>query len=245
MSPTGHSKQGSPRTPTRHPSHAAATVAPCSFSRGERAGVRGWFRRLNRRNLLTVPGGPNGRLALGLFAVVALMVGLSFAAVPLYRIFCAKTGWAGTPQRAASASNAIAPETVTVRFDANVTPGLPWTFEPMQPEMTLHVGENRLAYFRATNRSKDTVTGSAVFNVSPDIMGQYFTKIQCFCFTEQTLKPGETAEMPVSFFIDTAILKDRDAKTVRDMTLSYTFFKVQKPTRDQAASAPAKTQNPG
>ncbi len=184
----------------------------------------------------------NGRMALGLAAVAAVMVGLSFAAVPLYRIFCQKTGWAGTPQRAASAPEAIAPETVTVRFDANVTLGLPWIFEPVLPEVTLHVGENKLAFFRAVNLSKETVTGSAVFNVSPDIMGQYFTKVQCFCFTEQTLKPGEAVEMPVSFFIDPAILNDRDAKTVRDMTLSYTFYKVRKP--QQADAAPA-IQYPG
>ena len=180
----------------------------------------------------------------GCVAVVAVMVGLSFAAVPLYRIFCQKTGWAGTPQRAASAPKTIAPETVTVRLDANVTPGLPWSFEPVQPKLTLHVGENKLAFFRAVNRSKETVTGSAVFNVSPDIMGQYFTKVQCFCFTEQTLKPGEAVEMPVSFFIDPAILEDRDAKTVRDMTLSYTFYKVQKPQREQADAA-SRIQNPG
>jgi len=186
----------------------------------------------------------NARLAFGLVAVVAVMVGLSFAAVPLYRIFCAKTGWAGTPQRATAIPNSVAPETVTVRFDANVTPGLPWSFEPVQPELTLHVGDNKLAFFRAVNRSQETVTGSAVFNVSPDIMGQYFTKVQCFCFTEQTLKPGESVEMPVSFFIDPAILNDRDAKTVRDMTLSYTFYKVQKPQREQADAAPA-IGNPG
>ncbi len=186
----------------------------------------------------------NGRMALGLLAIVAVMVGLSFAAVPLYRIFCQKTGWAGTPQRAASAPKTIAPEMVTVRFDANVTSGLPWTFEPVQPELTLHVGESKLAFFRAANLSKETVTGSAVFNVSPDIMGQFFTKVQCFCFTEQTLKPGEAVEMPVSFFIDPAILKDRDAKTVRDMTLSYTFYKVQKPKREQADAAPA-IRSPG
>ena len=184
----------------------------------------------------------NGRMALGLVTVVAVMLGLSFAAVPLYRVFCQKTGWAGTPQRAASSPKTVAPETVTVRFDANVTPGLPWSFEPVRPKLTLHVGENRLAFFRAVNRSKDTVTGSAVYNVSPDIMGQYFTKVQCFCFTEQTLKPGEAVEMPVSFFIDPAILKDRDARTVRDMTLSYTFYKVQKP---QQADASSRVQNPG
>jgi cytochrome c oxidase assembly protein subunit 11 len=188
-------------------------------------------------------GSGNRRTALGLVALVAVMVGLSFAAVPLYRIFCAKTGWAGTPQRAAAAPETVASDMVIVRFDANVTPGLPWRFEPVEPELTLHIGENKLAFFRATNLSKETVTGSAVFNVSPEIMGQYFTKVQCFCFTEQTLKPGEAVEMPVSFFIDPAILQDRDAKTVRDMTLSYTFYKVQKPRREQA-DATLRTQNP-
>ncbi len=181
----------------------------------------------------------NGRTALALIAVVVLMAGLSFAAVPLYRIFCERTGWAGTPRRAAAAPAAAAKETITVRFDANVAQGLPWTFQPAQTEMTLRIGESTLAFFRAGNRSNETVTGSAVFNVSPDIMGQYFTKVQCFCFTEQTLKPGESVEMPVSFFVDPAILKDRDARTVRDMTLSYTFHKVQKPRRNaRAAFAP-------
>jgi cytochrome c oxidase assembly protein subunit 11 len=181
----------------------------------------------------------SNRLVAGmLVAFVAFMIGLSFAAVPLYRIFCAATGYAGTPQRAASGPGAAYPETVTVRFDANVAPGLPWSFEPVETGLTLHIGENKLAFFRATNKSKETVTGSAVFNVSPDQMGQYFTKVQCFCFTEQTLLPGESVEMPVSFFIDPAILRDSDARTVRDMTLSYTFYKVQK-TALQPASVPA------
>jgi cytochrome c oxidase assembly protein subunit 11 len=195
----------------------------------------------------------NRLLAAGLVGFVAFMTGLSFAAVPLYRMFCAATGFAGTPQRAARASEKVYPETVTVRFDANVAPGLAWSFEPAEPSLTLHIGENKLAYFRAVNLSKETVTGSASFNVSPDLMGRYFTKIQCFCFTEQTLKPGETAEMPVSFFIDPAFLRDRDAKTVRDMTLSYTFYKVQKPAPAPAADGAAgradasavNTQNPG
>jgi cytochrome c oxidase assembly protein subunit 11 len=195
----------------------------------------------------------NRLVAASLVAFVAFMIGLSFAAVPLYRMFCAATGFAGTPQRAAAASKQVFPETVTVRFDANVAQGLPWSFEPAEPALTLHVGENKLAFFRAVNLSQEKVTGSAVFNVSPDLMGQYFTKIQCFCFTEQTLKPGETVEMPVSFFIDPAVLNDRDAKTVRDMTLSYTFFKVQKPgsqplaglAAGQSGFPPPKSQNPG
>jgi cytochrome c oxidase assembly protein subunit 11 len=193
----------------------------------------------------------NRRVAIGLTAFAAFMIGLSFAAVPLYRVFCAATGFAGTPQRALQGSNKVYAETVIVRFDANVAAGLAWSFEPAQPSLTLHIGENKLAFFRAANLSKEPITGSAVFNVSPDLMGQYFTKIQCFCFTEQTLQPGESVEMPVSFFIDPAILNDRDAKTVRDMTLSYTFYKVQKPASAPVAnlapgagSRPVKTQNP-
>jgi cytochrome c oxidase assembly protein subunit 11 len=170
----------------------------------------------------------NRRVAVALTFFVACMVGLSFAAVPLYRMFCAATGFAGTPQRAAAPSAAaISSEMITVRFDANVSPGLQWTFEPVEREVTLHIGENRLAFYRATNNSRETITGSATFNVAPDIAGQYFTKVQCFCFQEQTLKPGETIEMPVSFFVDPAILKDRDAKSLRDITLSYTFYRTQ------------------
>ncbi len=181
----------------------------------------------------------NRAVAASLVAFVAFMVGLSFAAVPLYRMFCSATGFAGTPQRAKTASQTAFAQTITVRFDANVAPGLPWSFEPVQPEMTLHIGENKLAFFRAINHSSETVTGSAVFNVSPDLMGQYFTKIQCFCFTEQTLKPGETVEMPVSFYVDAAMLSDSEAKTVHDMTLSYTFFKVQRPSSSAALANPA------
>jgi cytochrome c oxidase assembly protein subunit 11 len=186
------------------------------------------------------------RTAFALALLVFGMIGLSFAAVPLYRMFCSATGFAGTPQRAAAASQVVAPETVTVRLDANVAPGLPWVFEPETPEVTVRVGENKLVFFRAVNNAKTPVTGSAVFNVSPDLMGQYFTKIQCFCFTEQTLAPGESAEMAVSFFIDPEVLKDRDAKTVRDMTLSYTFHRVQAPASASRADVGlAKARNPG
>ncbi len=177
----------------------------------------------------------NQRVALALTFFVACMVGLSFAAVPLYRMFCAATGYAGTPQRAAAASATTSPEIITVRFDANVSPGLKWTFEPVERDVTLHIGENRLAFYRATNNSNETITGSATFNVVPELIGQYFTKVQCFCFQEQTLRPGETIEMPVSFFVDPEILKDRDAKLIRDMTLSYTFYKIQNTASDAAA----------
>ena len=162
--------------------------------------------------------------ALVLAAVVAGMTGLSFAAVPLYRMFCQTTGFGGTTQRAASAPAEVSRQTVTVRFDANVAPGLPWLFEPEEREIKLKFGENRLTFFRATNRSNRPTTGTAVFNVTPETAGAYFTKIQCFCFNEQTLEPGQTAEMAVSFFVDPAYLSDGDTKSFQDITLSYTFF---------------------
>src|SRR5260370_37834609 len=127
------------------------------------------------KEISSVASRQNRNLAFGLLAFAALMVGMSFAAVPLYRMFCAATGFAGTPQRAAAASTKIAPETVTVRFDANVSPGLAWSFQPVQNELTLHVGENKLAFFRATNISKETLTGSAVFNAIPYSTGHHFT----------------------------------------------------------------------
>jgi cytochrome c oxidase assembly protein subunit 11 len=186
----------------------------------------------------------NRRLALGLLAFVAFMVGLSFAAVPLYRVFCAATGYGGTPQRADRGSTNMAAQTIDVRFDANTAPGLPWTFEPVEGKVTVRVGENKLAFFRVVNNSKERVTGSAVFNVSPELMGQYFTKVQCFCFTEQMLRPGEEVEIPVSFFIDPVVLTDPDAKTVTNLTLSYTFHRVKQPSAESADAAPAISQIP-
>ena len=189
-------------------------------------------------------GSGNRRTALGLVALVAVMVGLSFAAVPLYRIFCAENrmGRNASTRRRRAGDRGAATWSLCASMQM-LRRAFPGASSRSQPKVTLHIGENKLAFFRATNLSKETVTGSAVFNVSPDVMGQYFTKVQCFCFTEQTLKPGEAVEMPVSFFIDPAILQDRDAKTVRDMTLSYTFYKVQKPRREQA-DATLRTQNP-
>jgi cytochrome c oxidase assembly protein subunit 11 len=195
--------------------------------------------------------GRNGFLAMALAGFAGCMLALSFAAVPLYRAFCAATGYAGTPQRASAAPGKVLAKEVIVRLDANVSPGLPWSFEPEQTSVTVHVGENKLAFFKASNLSDKTVTGSATFNVSPGYMGQYFTKIQCFCFTEQTLGPRETAEMPVSFFIDPAMEGDSSAREVRDMALSYTFHKVKDPASRigaKSAGGPAlanETRNPG
>jgi cytochrome c oxidase assembly protein subunit 11 len=168
----------------------------------------------------------NGRTALIMFAIVAAMVGLAFASSPLYRIFCQATGFDGTTQRAEKAPGATAGQ-VGVRFDANIQPGLPWRFEPEQTTVRIKPGAQTKIFYRAQNLSARTWTGQAVYNVSPDQVGKYFKKIQCFCFTEQTLKAGETVDMPVVFFVDPAIKKDPDTKDIDEITLSYTFYPVE------------------
>ncbi len=169
----------------------------------------------------------HGVLALSLAGLVAAMVGLSFAAVPLYRIFCQATGYNGTPQRADKGADHVLDRTITIRFDGNVDPGLPWSFAPEQRTMDVKIGETSLAFFKATNRSDGPVTGSAIFNVSPEQAGLYFTKIQCFCFTKQTLAAGASAEMPVTFFVDPKIVDDEDTKNISEITLSYTFYRTE------------------
>lgn len=167
----------------------------------------------------------------GLAATMAIaMVGLSFASVPLYRMFCQATGFGGTTQRAdAAPENAASARHVTVRFDANTAGSLDWVFEPMQRSMTVKIGEENFAHYRATNISQTSLTGTAVFNVTPPEAGAYFNKIQCFCFTRQTLKAGESVDMPVSFFVDPAILDDDDLKNIATITLSYTFYPADDP----------------
>jgi len=165
----------------------------------------------------------NAKTALLMALIVAAMVGLAFASAPLYRMFCEYTGFGGTPQRAERAPGAVAGQ-VGVRFDANVHPGLPWRFEPEQTTVRVKPGAKTQIFYRAQNLSAKTLTGQAVFNVSPDQVGKYFKKIQCFCFTEQTLKAGEAKDMPVIFFVDPAIKKDPDTKNVDEITLSYTFY---------------------
>ncbi|OYU14236.1 MAG: cytochrome c oxidase assembly protein [Alphaproteobacteria bacterium PA4] len=172
-----------------------------------------------------------------LTALLALaMIGLAYASVPLYRMFCEATGFAGTTNRADAAAlpdaltlKALGGRTIKVRFDGNVAPDVAWRFGPKAHDITVRIGEKKLAYFTATSLSGSTTTGRAGFNVSPDVAGLYFRKIECFCFTEQTLKPGETVDMPVTFFIDPAILNDPDAKKIDEITLSYTFFPVDNP----------------
>ncbi|MGI9387951.1 MAG: cytochrome c oxidase assembly protein [Methyloligellaceae bacterium] len=175
------------------------------------------------------------RVAGASFALVCVMVGLSFAAVPLYRIFCQVTGYGGTTKRVEANSGPVLDQMITVRFDSNTSDGLPWRFLPAKNTVTLKLGENKLAFYRATNTSEETLRGTATFNVTPEIAGSYFNKIECFCFTEQTLKAGETVDMPVSFFIDPDIVNDSDARGISEITLSYTFFPVKK-----TASAPVR-----
>lgn len=168
----------------------------------------------------------NRRLMFGLFVVVGGMVGASYAAVPLYRIFCQVTGFGGTPNIARGPSATVSDRMMNVRFDSMVN-GLDWTFQPVKREVRVRVGETMVAFFRAHNNSDQPVTGAATFNVTPDKAGSYFSKIQCFCFTEQRLEPGQSVDMPVSFFVDPAISGDVNLDDVETITLSYTFFPVK------------------
>lgn len=170
----------------------------------------------------------NARTALIGVVMVMTMTGLAFASVPLYRVFCQVTGFNGTTQRAESAEapGAVVGKIVSVRFDANTSPDLAWRFEPEQTTERVAVGAREMAFFHARNLSGKTLTGSATFNVTPLQAGKYFTKIQCFCFTEQTLKPGEDVRMPVVFYVDPKFAEDPDTRNISEITLSYTFYPV-------------------
>lgn len=171
----------------------------------------------------------NRRVVLSCLSALAAMGALTAASPTLYRIFCQVTGYGGTTQRAAVAPHAVLDRTVQVRFDANVSPQFAgWKFEPVQSTMDVKIGETALAHFRATNTSDKPLTGSAAFNVAPETMGLYFSKIQCFCFTEQTLQPGQSVDMPVTFFIDPKMVEDRDTVGLNNITLSYVFYPVNK-----------------
>jgi len=156
------------------------------------------------------------------------MIGLAYASVPLYRLFCQVTGFGGTTQQAELAALPSRPlaRTVSVRFDGNIAPGLAWSFHPVKTHETVRIGERRLAFYRATNTGSTPITGTATFNVTPHSAGAYFMKIQCFCFQEQTLQPGQSVDMPVVYFVDPEILKDPDGARIDEITLSYTFFPV-------------------
>jgi cytochrome c oxidase assembly protein subunit 11 len=172
-------------------------------------------------------GRGNARVVTTCLAVVVTMGAAAWAAVPLYQMFCQATGFGGTTQRATRAADTVLDQTMTVRFDANVALELPWTVVPVERTVEVRLGETRIVNYRATNMSQATITGTAAFNVAPEMAGQYFNKLACFCFTEQTLAPGETIDMPVSFFIDPAATNV--AGQIGQITLSYTFYRVDKP----------------
>ncbi|MCF4166523.1 cytochrome c oxidase assembly protein [Zavarzinia compransoris] len=188
----------------------------------------------------------HGRTALVLAGVVAGMIGLTYASVPLYYLFCAVTGLGGTTQRATDdearvAAAAVSDREFTVRFDAQTASTLPWTFKPEQRQVTVKAGEQKLVFFKAANDAKTPVTGRATFNVTPLKSGQYFVKIACFCFDEQTLQPGQSVDMPVLFYVDPAISDDRNLDEVKTITLSYTFYRDRDDTADAAAHASRAT----
>ena len=161
-----------------------------------------------------------------LFGLV--MLGVAFASVPLYRIFCQVTGFGGTTMKAEAAPGAVAGQ-IGVRFDANISPTLPWKFAPEQTTVRIQPGARTVVSYRATNLTARTTMGTATFNVSPALAGQYFSKIECFCFTEQVLKPGESVKMPVVFFVDPKLRTDPATAHIDEITLSYTFYPVEKP----------------
>ena len=165
----------------------------------------------------------NNRLAVLLVVIVAGMVGMAYAAVPLYTLFCKVTGFGGTTQVAAGNPKGVIARQMRVSFDSSVSGDLPWIVEPAAP-VSNDIGTVQTVNYVAENRSSKPITGTAIFNVTPELAGIYFNKIECFCFTEQTLQPGETADMPVTFFVDPDIAEDEDLVTTREITLSYTFY---------------------
>ena len=183
----------------------------------------------------------NTRMALTVFAVVAGMVGLSFAFVPFYDAFCRALGLNGTTQVASSAPTTTVDIPLTVRFDSNVDKALPWQFYPAEESVTLKLGETRTIHYVAKNTSDRPTTGTAVYNVTPEKVGVYFSKIDCFCFQEQILQPGETADMAVSFFLDPEMVADNTTEEVRTITLSYTFFRsLEDMKQEESAEAEAE-----
>ena len=180
-------------------------------------------------SLATLPDARPRNLRVGMMAagVAVWMLALGYAAVPLYRIFCQKTGYGGTPARVseaeASGVRALAGQSISIRFDSNVDPGMPWDFAPEHTTQSVRIGARSLALFDATNRTDHAITGSASYNIEPESAARYFTKIQCFCFTRQTLAPHQRVRMPVIYYVNPKLLDDADARDVKQITLSYTF----------------------
>jgi cytochrome c oxidase assembly protein subunit 11 len=180
----------------------------------------------------------NGTTVVLLVSVVAGMVGLSFASVPLYRLFCAATGFGGTTQRAETAPTRVAAGLINVRFDAQVSPGLDWEFRPLKNTVSVHPGAQNQVFFRAVNHTRALVTAQAVYNVTPTKAGIYFDKLQCFCFNSQTLAPGQSVDMGVVFFVDPDIMTDPSTSEVRSITLSYTMFRAPEAAPATASAVP-------
>jgi len=173
---------------------------------------------------------------------VACMVGAAYASVPLYTWFCKATGFAGTTQVADKGPDHVLGRELTIRFDSNVMPGLPWKFEPELNEIKVRIGDVATVKYKVTNEAARTIAGQASYNVTPPQVGAYFNKINCFCFTEQTMKAGETREMAVVFYVDPAIAKDRDQNELNTITLSYTFYRLPDPERP-VAETPEKNSS--
>ena len=184
------------------------------------------------------PSRPMRRTALACAGLAFGMVGLAYASVPLYDLLCKVTGFDGTPIVRASNGSSVLDRTITVRFDANVSPGLPWRFAPETPEVKVKLGETTTVAYKVTNRGDRASAGIATYNVQPDLAGAYFSKLECFCFTEQTLQPGESLESAVVFYVDPRLAEDADVKDLHSITLSYTYFpsKGGKPVAEATAS---------
>lgn len=184
----------------------------------------------------------NRRALFGCLAALAVMGAITAVSPTLYNMFCKATGYAGTTQRADVNTGKVLDRTLTVRFDSNVAPGLPWTFEPAVSKMDVKIGETAVAFYRATNNSEKPVKGHAIFNVTPEAFGAYFNKIECFCFTEQTLQPHQTVDMPVTFFLDPKLVEDSSTALQPEVTLSYSFFasEHQAATAEVAPALPKK-----
>ena len=192
-------------------------------------------KRLNRSNRT---------VAIACLSFFVCMIGAAYASVPLYRIFCQVTGYGGTTQRVEQYSDTILYKKMKVRFDANTANGLPWDFKPVEREVTVRIGETTMIKYEARNLFDEPTYGRASFNVAPGRAGAYFNKVECFCFTDTTLQPGEDMEMPVVFFVDPEIVNDPDLKDVKTITLSYTFFPIDKP-KPVANAKVAPTGNNG
>lgn len=172
------------------------------------------------------------------------MIGVTYASAELYTLFCKVTGYGGTTQRVEQASDRVLDRTITIRFDSNVAPGLPWEFQPGQRDVTIRIGETARIAYTATNVFNAKTRGKAIFNVQPELAGSYFNKLECFCFTDTELKPGQTLEMPVVFFVDPDIVNEPDLKNIGTITLSYTFFPSASETPVAAAALPKNVVKP-